>query len=155
MSYQIIENDVRLLRRALVALQYDDRDSYELIVYYLRKKGLNFLMPEEQAEGQRFNYYARMTVQEIDLSEKFGCVLLPTYSDCIFLNPDWKNPRTLYVRLVEKVRELGEIGDIFWSPDPGVQEGLAAGSDEFLRNRKKVDSKSKKKRFVFKLPWTR
>ena len=112
MTYQLIETDVRLLRRILVALKLGDDDSANIIIAHLRGKGLTFKLPSEQTEKERAGYTARLSENEIWLVEKYGCILLPTYADCIFLNSKWRNPYTLFVRLNEEVSELGELGQI-------------------------------------------
>jgi len=117
MSYQIIENDVRLLRRILVALQLKDGPSAAKITKYLRKKGLVFVLPGEQSESERVSYAAGLPTNEQWLVEQYGCVLLPEYKDIIFLNSKWVNPYTLYVRLVEPVPELGKLGEKYWVPE--------------------------------------
>ena len=70
-------------------------------------------------------------MNEIALALEFGCVLLPDYNDCIFLNSKWKNPRTLYVRLSFAVPELGWLGQKFWSPEMSVPEGMDVRSDYY------------------------
>ncbi len=116
MSYQIIENDVRLLRRILIALQLNDGRSAKKIEKHLRDKGLKFKLPNEQGDSERIAYANRLPANEQWLAECYGCILLPDYSDCIFLNSKWMNPYTLYVRLVEPVPELGELGSKYWVP---------------------------------------
>jgi hypothetical protein len=121
--YKLIENDVRLLRRILVALQLGDGPSAAKIVKYLRGKGLNFKLPEEQSPTERVGYASRLPSNEQWLVETYGCIILPDYSDAIFLNSKWINPYTLYVRLVSEVPELKELGSIYWIPDKlGLEE---------------------------------
>ncbi len=117
MTYQIIESDVRLLRRILVALKLGDHKAADIIIAYLRNKGLKFKLPNEQTDKERAGYTARLSENEIWLAEKYGCILLPTYADCIFLNSKWRNPYTLFVRLTDEVLELGELGKIYWVSD--------------------------------------
>lgn len=123
MSYKIVENDVRLLRRILVALQLGDGRSAKKIEKHLRDKGLKFKLPDEQGDSERVAYANRLPTNEQWLAERYGCILLPEYSDCIFLNSKWQNPYTLYVRLVEPVPELGDLGVKYWVPK---QLGLEA-----------------------------
>jgi hypothetical protein len=115
-QYQIIENDVRLLRRILVARQLEDGPSVAKITKHLRDKGLVFVLPDEQSEDERVRYANRLPTNEQWLVENYGCILLPEYNDCIFLNSKWMNPYTLYVRLVEPVPELGVLGEKYWVP---------------------------------------
>ncbi len=121
MSYTIIENDVRLLRRILVALQLSDNRSAKKIEKYLRDKGLEFKLPNEQGDNEQGDneqvaYANRLPANEQWLAERYGCILLPEYNDCIFLNSKWQNPYTLYIRLVEPVPELGNLGVKYWVP---------------------------------------
>jgi hypothetical protein len=130
MSYQIVENDVRLLRRILVALHLRDVKSARKIITYLRNKGLKFKLPGEQGESERVSYAARLPTNEQWLVEQYGCVLLPEYHDIIFLNSKWRNPYTLYVRLVEPVPELGEEGAKYWVPkELGLEEEFRAQAE--------------------------
>lgn len=123
MSYQIVENDVRLLRRILVALQIGEEHAATEISRHLRGKGLSFKLPKEQAPGEYHAYIDnRFSENEVELVEKYECILLPNYADCIFLNSKWRNPRTLYVRLVEDVPELGDLGYKYWIPDTLVSD---------------------------------
>lgn len=117
MSYQIIENDVRLLRRILVALQLGYPAAAKAITVYLRDKGLVFVLPDEQKPSDQLRYLSTLYQKEMDLAVSFGCVFLPDYGDVIFLNSEWRNPKTLYVRLVERVDELGELGAVCWTPE--------------------------------------
>lgn len=148
MSYRIVENDVRLLRRILVALHYQDQESADKITAYLRGKGLRFVLPEEQDLQTVMSFLGRLYSDEAQLALRFGCVLLPDYdgnknNDVIFLNPDFTNPRTLYVRLVHEVMELGELGRIFWSPDKEHYPNTAIWSVEWLNRIEAGKSKSK------------
>jgi hypothetical protein len=130
-EYKLIENDVRLMRRILVALQYKDQESADLITEYLRHKGLDFILPEEQTGEILEKYLARLQMNEIALALEFGCIPLPDYDDCIFLNSKWKNPRTLYVRLSFPVPELGWLGQKYWSPEMPVPEGMGEKSEYY------------------------
>ena len=120
---KLIENDVRLMRRVLVALRYKDEASANSVALYLRHiRGLNLVFPPEQTEEQRERFLNRLLEKEKWLSRKYGCVLLPDYdgkgsNDCVFLNSMWANPYTLYVRLVTPVNELGDLGEIYWTPE--------------------------------------
>lgn len=116
MGYKITENDVRLLRRILVAYNVGERGSAKRIIKYLRKKGLNFVLPEDQQPGDVERYKVRLPVNECWLVDHYGGILLPDYYDIIFLNSMWINPYTMFVRLVEEVPELGELGKINWIP---------------------------------------
>lgn len=144
MTYKIVENDVRLLRRVLVALNYKEAKVAEIITKYLRDKGLKFVLPYEQAPHERLKYYRAMETRDIALAEEFGCVLLPDYNDCIFLNREWKNPLTLYVRLVDTVPELGVLGAIYWSPDEKEHLALAMLSEAYVNQRKAAEDKTEK-----------
>jgi len=126
----ITENDVRLLRRILVCLQHDDRNHAREIADYLRGR-FEFILPEEQKPGEVGRYIRRLQPDEIELVEAYGCVLLPEYNDIIFLNRKWSNPRTLYVRLVEPVAELGKLGEVYWAPVN--TPGLAIANQEYRR----------------------
>jgi hypothetical protein len=131
MSYQIVENDVRLLRRVLVARQLEDGASAVKIVKHLRGKGLRFVLPGEQSESERVGYAGRLPDNEKWLVEQYGCILLPEYHDIIFLNSKWMNPYTLYVRLVEPVPELGDVGQKYWIPRQlGLEEQYRAGAEK-------------------------
>jgi hypothetical protein len=131
MSYQIIENDVRLLRRYLVARQLEDGPSKTKIVKYLRKKGLVFVLPDEQSEDERVRYASRLPDNEKWLVEQYGCILLPDYNDIIFLNSKWMNPYTLYVRLVEPIPELCRLGEKYWIPRQlGLEEQFRADAEK-------------------------
>lgn len=126
MSYKIVENDVRLLRRILVAYNIGDRKSGKKIEKYLRKKGLKFILPWDQKPGELDNYKGRLPVNEQWLTDHYGGIILPEYNDVIFLNSKWVNPYTLFVRLVSEVPELRELGKIHWIPE-------AVGSDDKFR----------------------
>lgn len=115
--YKIIENDVRLMRRVLVAYNVGERGAAEEIAAHLRGKGLNFLLPREQTVEELENYKARLPINEHWLCDHYGAILLPDYKDIIFLNSKWINPYTLFVRLVSTVAELGDLGEIHWIPD--------------------------------------
>lgn len=115
---KITENDVRLMRRILVALKFGDKKSAIEITKYLRKvRNQDFVLPSQQSVAARNAYLNRLNSKEQWLAKKYGCILLPKYKDCIFLNSKWANPYTLYVRLVEPVKELGELGKIHWLPE--------------------------------------
>ena len=114
----IEENDVRLLRRILVALRTRHHEEAQTITDYLRyERDFGFLLPDEQTEKQREGYLNRLLENEKWLARKYGCILLPEYRDTIFLNSKWPNPYTLYVRLVHPVPELEELGQIYWLPE--------------------------------------
>lgn len=131
MTYQIIENDVRLLRRILIARQLEDGPAAVKIVKHLRNKGLKFILPAEQKEGERVGYAGRLMDNEKWLVEEYGCILLPDYSDIIFLNSKWRNPYTLYVRLVEPVPELGKEGEKYWVPSQlGLEDKFRAQAEK-------------------------
>lgn len=152
MAYVIIENDVRLLRRILIALKLGDNKAAKTIITYLRNKGLKFKLPSEQTDKERVGYVNRLSENEIWLVEKYGCILLPAHADCIFLNSKWRNPYTLFVRLTEEVPELGELGRIYWMSDLlGQEDKFRADAelahDEYLA-RDADSSKGSKK-----LPW--
>lgn len=114
--YKIVENDVRLLRRILVAYNVGEKKSAEKIAKYLRDKGLNFVLPKEQTEEEYQSFKSRLQINEQWLCDHYGAILLPDYFDIIFLNSKWVNPYTLYVRLTKKVPELGDLGEIHWIP---------------------------------------
>lgn len=118
MTNKLTENDVRLIRRVLVALNFEDQKSAERITYYLRTlRKVNMVLPAEQTETQRQKYAKRLPANERWLIERFGCVLMPDYGECVFLNSKWANPRTLYVHLVKPVSSLGALGEIYWLPE--------------------------------------
>jgi hypothetical protein len=114
--YKLVENDVRLLRRILVAYNTGERDVAEKISRYLRDKGLYFLLPKEQTVAEYEGAKMRLPVNERWLCDHYGAIILPDYDDIIFLNSKWVNPYTLFVRLVEPVPELGELGEKHWIP---------------------------------------
>ena len=115
---KLIENDVRLMRRILVALSYGKQIEADRITDYLRNvRVLDMVLPDEQTKELRERYLYRLKDNEKWLAREFGCVLLPDYYDCIFLNSKWSNPYTLYVRLVVPIDELGELGEIYWTPE--------------------------------------
>ena len=123
--YRLIENDVRLLRRVLVALQLGDARSAKKITKYLRKKGMRFKLPKEQDEDERVRLVSKLPQNEQWLVETYGCAILfgPKYTEAVFLNSKWVNPYTLYVRLVESVPELKVLGSKYWIPDKlGLEE---------------------------------
>lgn len=131
MGYKIVENDVRLLRRILVALQLDDGPSAAKISKYLRGKGLVFVLPSEQSESERVAYANGLPTNEQWLVETYGCILLPEIPDIIFLNSKWRNPYTLYVRLVEPVPELGKLGEKYWVPEQlGLEDKFRAQAEK-------------------------
>jgi hypothetical protein len=111
MSYQIVENDVRLLRRILVARQLGDGASAVKIVKYLRKKGLKFKLPAEQGEKERVGYANRLPTNEQWLVEQYGCILLPEYHDCIFLNSKWVK-LSRFLNWVNWARSTGSPGSL-------------------------------------------
>jgi len=114
----ITENDVRLIRRYLIAVRSRDEHSAEILADYLRKvRRLNMVFPDEQTEEERETYLNRLLDNERWLARKFGCVLLPDYQDVIFLNSKWPNPFTMYVHLKEPITSLGELGEIYWLPE--------------------------------------
>ena len=123
--YNLIENDVRLLRRILVALQLGDTRSAQKITKYLRKKGMKFELPKEQDDEKRGRMASNLPGNEQWLVETYGCAILygPKYTELVFLNSKWINPYTLYVRLVEPVPELKVCGSKYWIPDKlGLEE---------------------------------
>lgn len=142
MTYKIVENDVRLLRRILVASNLGDDKSAKKVEDYLRKKGLNFKLPSEQEPMEAIAFMNRLPENERWLATQYGCVLLPDYSDCIFLNSKWMNPFTLYVRLVEPVLELGALGAIHWLPGDVSEEDFRAAAErahQFYQARETVE----------------
>ncbi len=114
--YKLVENDVRLLRRILVAYNVGDRKSAEKIAKHLSDKGLDFVLPAQQTDAQLISFKARLPVNEHWLCDHYGAILLPDYQDIIFLNSKWINPYTLFVRLVSPVAELGDLGEKHWIP---------------------------------------
>jgi hypothetical protein len=112
------ENDVRLMRRYLVARMIDDQEAMKIIERYLKEdRGLVLLMPYEQNDMITANFTARNQANEKYLVQRFGCVIMVDYTEAIFLNSKWANPYALYVRLVEEVPDLGELGKINWVPE--------------------------------------
>ena len=123
--YNLIENDVRLLRRILVALQLGEYKGAQKITNYLRKKGMKFKLPKEQDDEERGRMLSSLPANEQWLAETYGCAILygPKYTEPVFLNSKWINPYTLYVRLVEPVPELKVLGSKYWIPDKlGLEE---------------------------------
>ena len=115
---KLIENDVRLMRRSLIALQFKESQAAWDITTFLRDvREINMILPDEQTEKERDRFLVRLLDKEKYLARKFGCILLPDCYDCIFLNSKWANPYTLYVRLVSAIPELGQLGEIYWMPD--------------------------------------
>jgi hypothetical protein len=131
--YNLIENDVRLLRRILVALQLGDTRSAQKITKYLRKKGMEFELPKEQEEEKHGRMASRLPGNEQWLVEAYGCAILygPKYTELVFLNSKWINPYTLYVRLVKPVPELKVLGSMYWIPDKlGLEEEFRQEAEE-------------------------
>lgn len=126
---EITENDVRLLRRIMVARLFRDYVGAVRIIDYLRnKREINFILPEEVDDPQTIEAYLNIKEpNERWLARKWGCILLPEYKEAIFLNSKWPRPRTIYVRLVHPVPELDEYGQIYWLPESQMEkyEGLA------------------------------
>ena len=120
---KLIENDVRLMRRSLVASMFDKpQESWKVATYLRDVRKLNMFLPSEQTDDQRERFLTRLLPKEKWLARKYGCILLPDYdgkgsNDCIFLNSKWANPYTMYVRLVKQVPELGVLGEIYWMPE--------------------------------------
>jgi len=110
----LIENDVRLMRRILVMRQF--KEDYLPIVQYLQDKGIQMVLPDDQSKEQKKNFTRKLPESDKWLADKFGCIFLIHYSEPIFLNSMWANPRTLYIRLVEEIPELGELGVIHYHP---------------------------------------
>lgn len=118
MKSKITENDIRIIRRLLVALNFEENKAAERIEHYLRSlRKLNLVLPDEQTKLQLKKYFVRLQQKEKWLAEKFGCVLMPDYGEAIFLNSMWADPFTLYVRLVKRVTALAELGEINWLPE--------------------------------------
>ena len=113
----IVENDIRLLRRWLVANQLQDQASADRLETYLRARPFKFLLPGEQTEKGQRAALARLRPNERELAVQYGMIILPQYYDAVFLNSMWRNPKTLYVHLVEPVPELGDLGEIYWITD--------------------------------------
>ena len=123
--YELIENDVRLLRRILVAFQLGEYKSAQKITNYLRKKGMKFKLPNQQNDEERGRMASSLPTNEQWLVETYGCVILygPKYTELVFLNSKWANPYTLYVRLAEPVPELKVLGSKYWIPSQlGLEE---------------------------------
>ena len=143
--YNLIENDVRLLRRILVAFQLGEYKSAQKITNYLRKKGMKFVLPNQQDDKERGRMASRLPANEQWLVETYGCVILrgPKYTELIFLNSKWINPYTLYVRLVESVPKLKVLGSIYWIPDK-------LGLEEDFRKEAEVAHERYKARYPYK-----
>jgi len=140
----IKENDIRLMRRILVALQFGCTGEADLITDYLRfVRGLDVVLPKEQNKEQRERYQGRLLDKEKWLANKYGCIILPEYHDCVFLNSKWANPYTLYVRLNEPVPELEDLGDIYWLPDDKMDKwaGFAEKNHEAYLKATRVPEK--------------
>jgi hypothetical protein len=118
----IVENDVRLLRRFLIARHYKNVDAMRWLQDYLKERGFGYVIPALDKLADFENYLTGMPANEAFLARRWGFVILPTYNDVIFLNSKWENPRTLYVRLVEPISELGEFGEINWYPEPDEEK---------------------------------
>ncbi len=118
MAYQIVENDVRLLRRMLVCYNIGDSVSGDRVREHLSQKGLNFVLGSEiDSEERRGNMFGGMPINEAWLANAFGFAVLIDYqNEVIFLNSMWANPRTLYVKLVKEVPELDKLGTIVYLP---------------------------------------
>jgi hypothetical protein len=112
----ITENDVRLLRRFLVARLYDNQAAMYTLIEYFTTRSFKSIFPSEQSPQSRRKYLARLNPADAERAETLGCILLPEFEDVVFLNSAWQNPRSLYVRLVEPIPELGELGKVYWSP---------------------------------------
>ena len=117
MEYQLQENDVRLMRRILVALNTDNPKDADEITKYLKRKGVPFLAPGEATEEQREQAKAGLPMGEKWLADHYGmCILVDHDMEAVFLNSKWINPYTLYVRLVHPVDELGKLGEKYYIP---------------------------------------
>jgi len=113
----IVENDVRLLRRLLVCLNYGEMENVVKLDTYLRQvRELNFQLSRYIPEAEWPRYLNRFNQEEQLLARQYGFVWLPDHVDTIFLNRKWKNPFTLYVRLLQVITELGELGELFYQP---------------------------------------
>ena len=122
---KLIENDVRLMRRILIALRYGGHRGWRHQRGSVRGvRELDIVLPDEQTKEFRERYLNRLLDKEKWLSREYGCILLPDYYDCIFLNSKWANPYTMYVRLVAPVDELDALGEIYWLPDSERKEYL-------------------------------
>lgn len=138
---EIIENDVRLMRRLLVCLRVNDLESAKVITSYLRNtRKLNFILPDEQTEELRDSYLGRLLDNEKWLARKYGCVLLPDYNDCIFLNSRWANPFTLYMHLNAPIDELGELGKVYWCPEEHLDKWKSLSQANHEAYQRYVDS---------------
>ncbi len=118
MAYQIVENDVRLLRRMLVCYNVKDHASGDKIREHLSQKGLNFVLGSELSLEKRWgNMFNSMPANEVWLANEFGFAILTDYGkEVIFLNSMWANPKTLYVKLVKEIPELDKLGEIVYLP---------------------------------------
>jgi hypothetical protein len=131
----ITENDVRLLRRFLVARLYNDEPAMYRLIDYLSTRSFKSIFPGEQNPQILRKYLAHLrNPEDVQRAKTLGCILLPEYEDVIFLNSAWQNPRSLYVRLCEPVPELGDLGQVYWSPTgeylpPPIQDGLALAEE--------------------------
>ena len=122
---KIVENDIRLLRRILVARQVGEPEAINVLIQYLRHdRELKFILPEEQTLGEKEMYFRRLPANELWLATAFGAIFLTDQREAIFLNSQWANPRTLYVRLTAPVAQLGVYGEVYWVP-----KQLASGWD--------------------------
>lgn len=118
----IVENDVRLLRRYLITRMYGKAQAGYTLGQYFGGRPFQVVLPTEQTVGMREKYLRKFPANEQWLANAWGCIILPDYNDVIFLNSKWENPRTMYVHLLEVVPELGELGEIYWYPEPDEEK---------------------------------
>lgn len=140
MTYQIVENDVRLLRRIMVANKLGFDAAAKAIENHLREKGLKFVLPEDQTADEQRRYLSTLYPEAFELATEHGFIILPEYGEVIFLNSKWRNPKTLYVRLVHKVPELGELGAVCWTPEKDKYPDLDLFIQAYEENRRLRDA---------------
>jgi len=118
MSNKPVENDVRLMRRYLVARQVGNQDAMIAIRKYLDvTRDLKLIYPDELDPMNLDRYTRRNVPNERYLIKRFGAVIMVDHNnEAVFLNSKWANPYTLYVRLSSVIPELGEYGQTVWMP---------------------------------------
>jgi len=118
MTNKPVENDVRLMRRYLVARQLGNQDAMVQVRKYLDvTRDLDLVYPDELSEETLEKFTRRNVANERYLIKRFGAVIMVDHNhEAVFLNSKWANPYTLYVRLSKEIPELGEYGQVVWMP---------------------------------------
>jgi len=118
---KLYETDVRLMRRVLVCLNTGELESAGVIINYLREvRKLRFQLPGEGDPDMRARQLMRLSPNEIWLAQTYQSIqMMKPYTDTIFLNSKWANPKTMFVRLNQEVPALGALGQVYYLPKAG------------------------------------